>query len=183
MEDADFSRLIRRCAGPAYNFAFRLTGNEPDARDLVQEAFARALEHRSSYDTSLPFEPWLLRILRNIYLDGMRRYERRHAVPLDAASEDREGSLQDVLAGVETPAMDVLIQRETDAMVQDALGTLPMDYRTAVLLRDVEGLSYEKIGEVMDCPVGTVRSRIHQGRVLLRRAFERLERSRRGGLA
>ena len=68
-----FEQNIRRCSDKAYNFAFRLAGNEQDARDLVQEAFSHALQHLDRYDSRRPFEPWVNRILKNIYLDGVRR--------------------------------------------------------------------------------------------------------------
>ncbi len=69
----DFSELIRRCGEKAYNFAYRLAGNEQDARDLVKEAFTRAYEHFGSYDPDRPFDSWLLRILHTVFLDGVRR--------------------------------------------------------------------------------------------------------------
>src|SRR5262245_56819628 len=78
-----FTALIERCADKVYNFAYRLAGNEQDARDLVQEAFSHALEHFDKYDPARPFEPWINRILKNIYLDGIRRYAHKHTISLD----------------------------------------------------------------------------------------------------
>src|SRR4051812_22250518 len=81
----DYETLLQRCADKAYGFALRLSGNDADAQDLVQEAFARAFEHRDRYDPTRPFEAWLYRILHNIFLDSVRRYEYKHKVSLDAA--------------------------------------------------------------------------------------------------
>jgi len=174
-----FVELVRRHGDRAYRLAYRLAGNEADARDLVQEAFVRAFTHRESYDPARPFEAWLARILRNVYLDGVRRYAHRHTVSLDAPAGGGEmesaPSWEDRLRSGEPEPLAGALKGETEAKVQGALTALPVHYRAAVVLCDVEGLTYERIGEILDCPVGTVRSRIHQGRRLLRKAFQELE--------
>ncbi|MDE2040102.1 MAG: RNA polymerase sigma factor [Elusimicrobia bacterium] len=172
----DFSELIRLAGEKAYNFAYRLAGNEPDARDLVQEAFVRAYAHFGAYDRHRPFETWLLRILHNIYLDGVRRYAHGHTVSLDAPAPAEETSWEEILPGGDGDLTAEMERRENDALLQKAMESVPLHYRTAVTLCDMEDLSYEQIGEVMSCPVGTVRSRIHQGRILIKAAYERLER-------
>jgi len=176
-----FPELIRLYGEKAYNFAFRLAGNEPDARDLTSEAFARAFEHFSSYDPSKPFDSWLLRILRNIYLDGVRLYSHGHSVSLDAAAPVEGSSWEEILPGDDPELGSGIERKQTDELVQKALDALPVHYKTAVTLCDVEGLSYEQIGEIMACPVGTVRSRIHEGRKIMKETFEKLEKS--GGRA
>lgn len=177
MEPQAFADLLRQAGDKAYNFAYRLAGNEQDARDLVQEAFARALERFGSYDPRRPFDSWLLRILHNIFLDGTRRLATRRTVSLDAPAPVDEGSWEDVLPAKELSAASELVRRESVDMVQLALERLPAHYKAAVLLCDVEGMSYDDIARIMDVPVGTVRSRIHQGRLLARKAYEELERS------
>ncbi|MFA6002693.1 MAG: sigma-70 family RNA polymerase sigma factor [Elusimicrobiota bacterium] len=169
----DFSELIRQCGEKAYNFAYRLSGNEPDARDLVQEAFVRALEHFGSYDPSRPFDTWLYKILHNIYLDGMRRYAHRHVVSMDAAPPQADTSWEELLPGDDPEPGAGIMRQQEDGLVQAALDALPPHYRAAVTLCDIEGLSYEQIGEIMSCPAGTVRSRIHQGRTLVRKILEK----------
>ena len=136
----------------------------------------RAYTHFSSYDRTRPFDSWLLRILHNIYLDGVRRYSHNHMVSLDIHSPANGSAWEQVLPDQQAAPGDEIVRRETDEMVQKALNSTPVHYRTAVTLRDIEGLSYEEIGKIMGCPVGTVRSRIHQGRVLIRRAYEALEK-------
>ena len=170
-----FSELIRACGEKAYNFAYRLSGNEHDARDLVQEAFVRAYEHFGSYDPSRPFETWLFRILHNIFLDGVRRYAHRHTVSLDAPSPVEDAPWEEIIPAGDPEPTSGMMRQESDEMVQKALNSVPVHYRTAVTLCDIEGLSYEEIGEIMACPIGTVRSRIHQGRQLIRKAYESLE--------
>jgi RNA polymerase sigma-70 factor (ECF subfamily) len=171
----NFERLVREHGDRAYRFALRLAGNEADARDLVQESFARAFRSREAYDAGRPFEAWLLRMLRNVYLDGVRRYERRHGVSLDAAPAEEGDTFAALLPDGRPDPSQELDARDRDRAVRRALGSLPLIYRTAVVLNDIEGLTYEQIARVMDCPVGTVRSRIFQGRTLLRKAFSTWE--------
>jgi RNA polymerase sigma-70 factor (ECF subfamily) len=177
MDAETFAGLIARAGDKAYNFAYRLAGNEPDARDLVQEAFSRALEHSGAYDPTRPFDSWLLRILHNVFLDSMRRHSHSRTVSLDAPAPVEDAGWADLLPGEEPSAADELILKESVDLLQKALARLPQTYRSAIALCDIEGLSYEEIAQVMAIPVGTVRSRIHQGRVLLRKSYEELERS------
>lgn len=174
-----FDQLVAFCGDKAYNFAFRLTGNEQDARDLVQEAFAKALKHLKEYDWKRPFEPWLNRILKNIFLDQVRKYEHKHLVPLNGPSPVEDVPWENILPGGDSTPEDELDKKETGELVQRALSSLPIPYRTAVILCDIENYSYQEISEVLGCPIGTVRSRIHQGRLLLKRAFESLQLTRK----
>lgn len=173
----DFSELIRSCGEKAYNFAYRLSGSEADARDLVGEAFAKAYEHFEKYDPARPFETWLFRILRNIFLDGVRRCARGRTVSLDAPAPVEESAWDEILPADEERPGSRLERKEADEMVQRALNCLPIHYRTALTLCDIEGLSYEETSRIMACPLGTVRSRIHQGRELLKNAYAALEKS------
>lgn len=177
MDAQTFAGLIARAGDKAYNFAYRLSGNEPDARDLVQEAFARAFEHADSYDPTRPFDSWLLRIMHNVFLDAMRRHSHSRTVSLDAPAPVADSGWTDLLPEDEPSATDEMILAESLDILQKALARLPTMYRTAVVLCDIEGLPYEQIAEVMGVPVGTVRSRIHQGRTLLRKAYEELEKT------
>ncbi len=177
--EISFSELIAKHGEKAYNFAYRLSGNEHDARDLVQGAYAKAYAHFKDYDPNRPFDSWLCRILHNIYLDGVRLYAHGHVVSLDAPAPVDDSSWDEILPGDDPDPTAGLTRKEEDAFLQKALNSVPVHYRTAVTLCDVEGLSYEEISKIMACPVGTVRSRIHQGRALIREAYEKLERSGR----
>jgi len=171
----DFTELIQTCGEKAYNFAYRLTGNEQDARDLVQEAFTRAHKHFSAYDADRSFDSWMYRIMHNIFLDGVRRYAHTHTVSLDAPAPLEDRSWEEIIPGIEADPAQDLLNKERDGLLQKALDSLPIHYRSAVILCDVEGLSYDEIARIMSCPVGTVRSRIHQGRQLARDAYNALE--------
>src|SRR4051812_46311396 len=99
-ETADYEILLQRCTDRAYSFALRLCGNDSDAQDLVQEAFTRAFEHRDRYDSGRPFDSWIFKILQNIYLDSIKRYEARHGISLDGAPPTVDkGSWADILPG------------------------------------------------------------------------------------
>lgn len=168
---------VQRHGDKLFNFAWRLVGNDADAADLLQEALARAFEHRHRFDPNRPFDAWVGRILHNHFLDNTRRYERKHTVSFDAPFDPHDGSpLLDGLPGRDPNPMDSTLKQEQDAAVRQALADLPPVYRAAVILCDIEKYSYETMAEIMDCPIGTVRSRIHQGRRLLRESFSRLEK-------
>ena len=142
-----------------FTVAYRLTGNDADAQDLVQEVLLRV---RRGLETYRPgsLEGWLSRITTNAFLDEVRRRRRR---PTVALPDDAER----VLPGAQDPDEALASIRLPDD-VQDAVRALPDDFRAAVVLCDVVGLSYEEIAEQLGIPVGTVRSRIHRGRAALR---------------
>jgi RNA polymerase sigma-70 factor (ECF subfamily) len=143
-----------------YNFAYRLTGNPDDAHDLVQEVLLRVRRGLASYQPG-SFEGWLWRITRNAFLDDVRRRNRRPTSPLpDEIDRWDMGS---------TDSADVEYARiSLGDDIQKALLELPFDFREAVVLCDVVGLSYEEISLAVAVPIGTVRSRIHRGRKMLK---------------
>ena len=169
-----FRRLIDAIGDRVYNFAYQLSGDQDEAKDLVQQAFSHAYEHLDRYDPGRPFGPWLNRILRNIFLDRVRRYEKKHATSLDALSPLEDSSWETILSGRDPQPVDAAIRGETTELVQRALAEIPEHYRAAVVLCDLEDMSYEDVGRILGVPIGTVRSRIHQGRRLLKRAYIRL---------
>ncbi|MEW6471945.1 MAG: sigma-70 family RNA polymerase sigma factor [Actinomycetota bacterium] len=144
-----------------YNVAYRLTGNDDDAYDLVQEALLRVRKGLETYQPG-SMEAWLSRIVTNVFLDEVRRKRRR---PVEVLPDDPERLLPSA------PSADEATERLSDD-VQAALRRLPEEFRTAVVLCDVVGLSYEEIADAISVPVGTVRSRIHRGRRLLRGALQ-----------
>lgn len=170
----NFPDLVRQYGGKAYGFAFRLTGNEADARDLVQESFTKALRNMDKFDTSRAFEPWFFRIMKNIFLDWMRRYERKHTTSLEQSSPIEDVPWEDLIPSSDKAPLEELEKNEESSLVMKALESLPAHYRTAVTLCDIENYAYDEIARMMDCPIGTIRSRIHQGRVLLRKTYEKL---------
>lgn len=145
-----------------YTVGYRLTGNHEETQDLVQEVLLRVQRGLATYQPG-SMEGWLSRIATNAFLDDVRRKKRR---PVDPLPEDAERVLPGAL-----PADEALAAANLPAHVQEALRDLPEDYRAAVVLCDVVGLSYEEIADSLDIPIGTVRSRIHRGRSQLRKVL------------
>ena len=162
-----WDEIVEQHSDRVFRLAYRLTGNRHDAEDLTQEVFVRVFRSLDTY-TPGTFEGWLHRITTNLFLDGARRKQR---IRFDALSDERAARLaSDVL-----PPETALTDRTFDDDVEAALATLPPDFRAAVVLCDVEGLTYEEIAAIMDAKLGTVRSRIHRGRSMLRKALAHRE--------
>ena len=145
-----------------YTVAYRLTGKDDDARDLVQEVLLRLHRGLATYRPG-SLEGWLSRITTNVFLDGVRRRQRR---PTDLLPEEPERA-ERVLPATK-PAEEAFQDATLSADIQRALDELPVEFRAAVVLCDVAGLPYQEIATSLGVPVGTVRSRIHRGRALLR---------------
>jgi RNA polymerase sigma-70 factor (ECF subfamily) len=161
-----FESLLVQTHRQALHIALRLAGNRADAEDLVQETFVRAFRFFHRYDDTLPFTSWLYRIMMNAHIDEVRRRGKLRASSLDEPHPET-GSTWDVPDESASPERLILTD-EMEAEVQDGLLRMTADFRMAVLLADLEGLSYEEIAQVMATSIGTVRSRIHRGRKQLR---------------
>lgn len=158
-----WEQVVAEHSGRVYRLAYRLTGNAHDAEDLTQEVFLRVFRSLDRY-TPGTFEGWLHRITTNLFLDQARR---KAKIRFDAFADGAETAIPSRAA---TPDITVL-DRGFDDDVEEALLALPPDFRAAVVLCDIEGLTYEEIAEVVDLKLGTVRSRIHRGRTMLRKAL------------
>ena len=158
-----WEEVVRDHSARVYRLAYRLTGNAHDAEDLTQDVFVRVFRslHRFQPGT---FEGWLHRITTNLFLDGARR---RQKIRFDGMAE---GSEERLPSSWPTPS-EQLADADLDHDVAAALAALSPEFRAAVVLCDIEGLSYEEISEVLDIKIGTVRSRIHRGRSQLRSAL------------
>ncbi len=158
-----WEEIVRDHSARVYRLAYRLTGNPHDAEDLTQDVFVRVFRslHRFQPGT---FEGWLHRITTNLFLDGARR---RQKIRFDGLAD---GAAERLKSAWPTPS-EMLADADLDHDVAAALAALPPDFRAAVVLCDIEGLTYEEISEVLDIKIGTVRSRIHRGRAQLRAAL------------
>ncbi len=165
--------VVRTHGARVYRLAYRLTGNAHDAEDLTQDVFVRVFRSLSSY-TPGTFEGWLHRITTNLFLDMVRR---RARIRFEALADDAS----DRLAGREPTPAQAYDDAHWDDDVQRALDALAPEFRAAVVLCDIEQLTYEEIADVLGIKLGTVRSRIHRGRTQLRAALEHRapDRSRR----
>jgi RNA polymerase sigma-70 factor (ECF subfamily) len=174
-----WEEIVEAHSARVYRLAYRLTGNQHDAEDLTQEVFVRVFRSLSTY-TPGTFEGWLHRITTNLFLDMVRRRQR---IRFDALAEDAA----ERLASREPSPAQAFSDTHFDADIQQALDTLAPEFRAAVVLCDIEGLSYEEIAATLGVKLGTVRSRIHRGRSHLRAALKHRApgaapgRVRRGG--
>lgn len=159
-----WDEVVREHSGRVFRLAYRLTGNPHDAEDLTQDVFIRVFRSLSSY-TPGTFEGWLHRITTNLFLDTVRRRQR---IRFDALADDAA----ERLSGRDPAPDHLLTDKLLDSDIQTALDDLPPDFRAAVVLCDIEGLSYEEIAATLGIKLGTVRSRIHRGRAQLRAALE-----------
>ncbi|GAB2986334.1 RNA polymerase sigma factor SigE [Nocardioides montaniterrae] len=161
-DPAAWAEIVEQHSDRVFRLAMRLTGNRHDAEDLTQEVFVRVFRSLHTY-TPGTFEGWLHRITTNLFLDQARRKQR---IRFDALSDERAARLASP-----THPDKAYADGTFDDDVEAALAALPPDFRAAVVLCDIEGLSYEEIAEILGAKIGTVRSRIHRGRTMLRTAL------------
>jgi RNA polymerase sigma factor (sigma-70 family) len=168
--DADQTRRFREAALPhlddVFTLARYLLRDTPDAEDAVQECFLRALRHFDSYRGSA-MKPWLLAILRNVC---KAEFARRAAQPMPPAPKENEGAADDPPLWQEPQASPEaqLLRRHDDEAIRRLVASLPEPFREAIVLRDINDLSYREIADVLGVPVGTVMSRLARARALLR---------------
>ncbi len=150
-----------------YNYALRMTYNAADAEDLVQETFMKAYRFWDSYEKGTNIRAWLFRIMKNAYIN---RYRKEKKEPETVEYDDVQNYYNNVRdSSVESgDVQHTLFGKLLDDQVAKAVADLPDDFRTIVILCDIEELTYEEVAEFVDCPIGTVRSRLHRGRKLLR---------------
>ena len=162
--DADaFEELMAAYEKNVYNLALRMVGNPEDAADMSQEAFIKAYNNLASFRGDSKFSVWLYRIVSNVCLDFLRRQSRRGTVSLSMEDEDGDEVQLDIADESQSP--ERLLERQlTRDAVRRGLGQLPEDSRQILLLREIQGLSYEEIAQVLDIEVGTVKSRIFRAR-------------------
>ncbi len=167
--DASARRRFEQTALPhldrLYGMALKLTRNQAEAEDLVQDALVRAYRFWHTFKPGTSVRAWLFTILRNTFITKYHRKNRRRAMANDLSQEvaARDPGVATVSAVVPPPDA-VVDHRGTRAKIDEALAKLPEDYRMAVTLADIEGLTYKEIAAVMECPIGTVMSRIYRGR-------------------
>jgi RNA polymerase sigma factor (sigma-70 family) len=164
--------IVETHSARVYRLAYRLTGNQHDAEDLTQDVFVRVFRSLSSY-TPGTFEGWLHRITTNLFLDMARR---RAKIRYDGWA----GTAEDRWVGTEPNPATYLDDQLLDEDIQRALDALPPEFRAAVVLCDMEGLSYQEIAATLGVKTGTVRSRIHRGRRQLRAALDHRKPALRG---
>ncbi|SEB83696.1 RNA polymerase sigma factor SigE [Arthrobacter woluwensis] len=158
-----WEEVVTNHSAKVFRLAFRLTGNRHDAEDLTQEVFVRAFKSLDKFKPGT-LDGWLHRITTNLFLDQVRRKAR---IRFDGLPEDADQRIP----GNETSPERSFEFNNLDSDIQAALDKLPIEFRTAVILCDIEGFSYDEVATALGIKLGTVRSRIHRGRALLRTAL------------
>lgn len=161
-----FNELILRWERPIFALAYRVIGREEDARDVCQETFLRAFRALKGFRGQAKFSSWIYRIALNLCRDWVRRQRR---TPIDQVPEDVD--LSDLAAEREPTESieDLVARRDLTRAVERVMARLPEDQRTAIILKEYHGLTFQEIAELLGCPLSTVKTRLYQGLTVLRR--------------
>ncbi len=164
-----FNQLVLRWERPIYALAYRVIGREEDARDVAQETFLRAFRALAGFKGQAKFSSWLYRITLNLCRDWIRR-ERR--APVAQAPEGVD--LLELASSAEPTESveDLVSRRELGRAVAKAIAVLPDEQRTAIVLKEYHGLTFQEIADLLDCPLSTVKTRLYQGLTVLRKQLE-----------
>lgn len=166
-KDAQFEKEFMPLINPLYNFAYRLTLDEDDANDLVQETFLKAYRFFSSYERGTNAKAWLFRILKNSFINDFRKKSKEPA-KVDYQEVETYYNSDDIDENITVDLRVESLQDMIGDEVANALNSLAVDFRTIIILCDLEGFTYEEMAKILDIPIGTVRSRLHRARNLLK---------------
>ena len=165
-----FNQLVVRWERPIFALAYRTLGREEDARDVCQEAFLRAFRAIGGFKGQARFSSWLYRIALNLCRDWIRKERRVRVVP---ASDDLQQEQAHSLEPAEESVEELIVRRDLGRVVERVMATLPEPQRTAILLKEYHGLTFQEIADLQGCPLSTVKTRLYQGLSALRRQLER----------
>lgn len=170
-----YGKLVLKYQDRVFNACWRICGHLDDARDFTQEAFVKALENIDSFRAQSGFYTWIFRIAVNLTLSGRRKDAKRRMASLDQIAEVSGTQAAELVGSTidqdDDGPMDAAGRVDARQAILSALNTLDEDQRAVIVLRDIEGMDYHEVGEILDLPAGTVRSRLHRGRMALRAAF------------
>jgi RNA polymerase sigma-70 factor (ECF subfamily) len=169
-----FNQLILRWERPIYALAYRTIGREEDARDICQETFLRAFRALPGFKGQAKFSSWLYRIALNLCRDWIRRQRRAPVMQMPEGADPADIAAE---RGPVESIEDLVARRELSSVVEDAMALLPAEQRTAIILKEFHGMTFQEIADLQGCPLSTVKTRLYQGLNMLRR---HLDRSGRG---
>ncbi len=164
-----FNQLIVRWERPIYALAYRVIGREEDARDVCQDAFLRAYRALPGFKGQAKFSSWLYRIALNLCRDWIRRQRR---APVSQLPEDADALELAAETGPVESIEELVARRELSAIVEEAMSVLSEEQRTAIILKEYHGMTFQEIADMQGCPLSTVKTRLYQGLSLLRRRLE-----------
>ncbi|HOJ11975.1 MAG TPA: sigma-70 family RNA polymerase sigma factor [Clostridiales bacterium] len=164
-----FEKLIEAYQRKVFNIALGMFGNYEDASDMAQEVFIRIFKSIKSFKGQSLFSTWLYRITTNVCLDELRKRKNKNVISIDEEIhlDDGEGVVRQIID--ESPSPDVIAEKkELKKVVNDAILELSAEHKEVIILRDIQGFSYDEIAEIIKCPQGTVKSRINRARNILK---------------
>ncbi|GIP41403.1 ECF RNA polymerase sigma factor SigW [Paenibacillus sp. J31TS4] len=166
-----FAELVDMYKDKIYHLAFRMLSQSQTAEDIVQETFLRVYRNLDRYDESQKFSTWIYRIATNLCIDQLRK--RKPSYSPDAEMPDGEGAdWYSLLPSEEATPEDQIMLSETQLQIREAIQSLPEKYKSVVILRYLHDMSLQEIGDVLDMPVTTVKTRVHRGREFLRNKLD-----------
>ncbi|OFS18986.1 sigma-70 family RNA polymerase sigma factor [Corynebacterium sp. HMSC04H06] len=180
---ASFEEQAMPLLDQLYGGAMRMTRNPQDAEDLIQETYLKAYKNFDSFKQGTNLKAWLYRIMTNTYINSYRKAQRR---PTQSSADELTDFQLYTTSGHDSTGLEsaevAALKAMPDTTISEAMNDLPEDYRMVVYYSDVVGLAYKEVAEVMDIPLGTVMSRLHRGRKLLRKALKDVAREQGIGL-
>lgn len=165
-----FNQLILRWERPIYALAYRVIGREEEARDVCQETFLRAFRALPGFKGQAKFSSWLYRIALNLCRDWIRRQRRAPLMQMPEGVNPTEAAAE---AGPVESIEDLVARRQLSAVVEEAMARLPEEQRTAIILKEYHGMTFQEIADLQGCPLSTVKTRLYQGLTVLRRHLEK----------
>lgn len=177
-DQSSFERLVKKYQDRIYNTIYSLVGNQPDAWDISQEVFIKVYRSLPSFRRSSNFYTWLYRIAVNQVKDFFRKKKSEKLVSLERLGKEEKESLLSIFASTQRTALQELEAKELQELIQTALNSLSIKYRTIITLREIEGLSYNEIAEALGCSRGTVESRLYRARQEMRSLLRALKEKR-----
>lgn len=166
-DEASFELLILNCKTKAYNTALRYLRNEEDALDILQESLIKVFRHLDQFKGDCKFDTWVYRIVMNTCNDFLRKNKPYQKVDSIYQSGDEGNPVHEIPDSRPSP-LQLLLSNETTELVLDCVAQLSQEHKEVIVLRDIQGFSYEEIGNILNCSIGTVKSRINRARMNLR---------------
>ena len=167
-----FAELVEMYKDRIFRLAYRMLGNNQEAEDVVQETFLRVFTNLHRYDESQKFSTWIYRIAANLCIDRLRKRKNLYSLDADMTDNSEGSDWYSLLPSNEKTPESHMMVSETQEQVRKAIDALPEKYKSVVILRYLHDLSLQEIGEVLDMPVTTVKTRVHRGREYLRKKLE-----------
>jgi RNA polymerase sigma-70 factor (ECF subfamily) len=169
-----FETIVYQYEKKVYNIAYQMFGNEHDAKDISQDVFMKVYKNIGKFAFNASFSTWIHRIAVNTSIDAYRKKKKANStiVSFDRNIESEDNSIIREIKDNSLSVEDCLIQKETTQEIRDKIHLLKEEHKTVIILRDINGFSYEEISEILDCQVGTVKSRISRARHALKKLFE-----------